>query len=89
MLDATTFGRLARAARIMAGYDRQQEAAEAFNGLRDFTISVRTLGAVERGEVVPTVEFLMAATAVYNPPGGLAYWVAAVRDDMRQLVLGP
>lgn len=55
IFDRHTYGRLARAARIIAGHDRVEDAAVAITERTGLDLSSRTLYAIERGEQEPSI----------------------------------
>lgn len=82
LLDRLTFGRLLRAARIIAGYDRVEDAAVAVHERTGVDLSARTMYALERGEQEPTTSQFLALTMALRPPGGSNYWSSALRPDV-------
>lgn len=81
ILDAEQFGRLLRAARIVAGFDRVRDAAAAIRNTSGVAITERALYALERGEQRVTVEQLLGVVVTYRPIGGGAFFAGAVRRD--------
>jgi transcriptional regulator with XRE-family HTH domain len=82
IFDRATFGRLLRAARIIAGYDRVEDAAAAIHQATGVDISPRTIYALERGEQEPTASQFLALTVTLRPPAGETYWQGAMRADV-------
>lgn len=81
MFDPVAYGRLARAARIIAGHDRVEDAAHAIAELTGVEISARTVYAIERGEQSPSVEQYVALSLAYRPPGGPGYWDGSLSPE--------
>jgi transcriptional regulator with XRE-family HTH domain len=82
ILNESHFGRLARAARIAAGYPTTLAGAQALTRF-GLNISDRSLAALERGELKPTVAMLAGLTTVYRPPGRMAYFIPSMRQDIQ------
>lgn len=83
LLDASVVGRRLRGARIVAGFDRVQDACVAIHEL-GVSLSERTLYAIERGEQLPSWEQMIALMMVYDPPGGMRYTEPALRADAQE-----
>ena len=81
LMDPVIYGRRLRAARIMAGYDRVSDLVEAVNRKTGVLVSDRTAYAIERGEQPPSVDFFMAVILTLHPPGGVAYFLNAMRSE--------
>lgn len=77
LFDPETYGRLARAARIIAGYDRVEDVPAAVLERCGVEISARSIYGIERGERAPSIEQYFALALTYAPPGGSAYWDTA------------
>lgn len=86
LIDLVVFGRLVRAARIIAGFESVKAAADAVRERTGITISDRTLYAIERGEQEPTITQLVAFAMAFNPPGGQVFFAQAYRDDVRVML---
>lgn len=86
LVDRERMGRLLRAARIVAGYDRVEDAAHAMTESTGLTISSRTLYALERGEQSVSLDHLIAAAMTFRPPTGIAFFREAVRDDVKSML---
>jgi transcriptional regulator with XRE-family HTH domain len=82
IFDREVFGRLLRAARIIAGYDRVEDAAAAVHDQTGVDISARTIYALERGEQEPTASQFLALAVTLRPPSGETYWASAMRPDV-------
>jgi hypothetical protein len=84
IIDREKFGRLARAARVIAGFDRVEDAAAAIRKTAGIEVSARTIYALERGEQDPTMPQFLAMNLTYLPPSGVWYWDSALREDVRE-----
>jgi hypothetical protein len=82
LIDLAVFGRHLRAARILAGFDTVAAAAEHISEEAGISLSERSLGAMERGEQMPSMEQFVAIAFVLNPPGGGSYWMPMLRPDL-------
>ena len=74
LVDPRAYGRLVRAARILAGFDRVEDASRAIEERTGVTVSTRTLYAIERGEQTTTMEQFAAIAITFDPPSGEVYW---------------
>lgn len=83
LVDRAHMGRLFRAARIMAGYDRVEDAAAAVHQATGAQISARTWYALERGEQAVTLDQMLAAAMTFRPPTGVGFFREAVRADVK------
>ena len=88
IFDPCAYGRLARAARIIAGHDSVEEAVRAIQNASGLEISARTLYALERGEQTPTIPQYIVLAMTYAPPGGPSYWFAAFSEHVRHQFFG-
>lgn len=68
IIDLKEYGRLVRAARIMAGFDRVADAIAAIEEECGYRWSERSMYALERGEVMPTIVQWQSITLTYKPP---------------------
>lgn len=82
IFDRETFGRLLRAARIIAGFDSVADAAAAITERTGVAVSERTIYALERGEQDPTAPQFLAVAVTFRPPGGEGYWSPCMRADV-------
>lgn len=80
IIDPVIFGRLLRAARIVAGYDRVSDFATVLRSTTGVQVSDRTIYAVERGEQACSLDFFIAAIMVLHPPGASAYFLPSMRS---------
>lgn len=85
-VDSEAFGRLVRGWRITAGMRTVAHAVDALAS-RNVDVSERTFAAMERGEQRPTLSFAVAFAAVFGAPGGLLYFLPAVREDLRDKLM--
>lgn len=82
IVDPQAFGRLVRAARIVAGFDTVRDAAAAMAEASEVHVPDRSLYAIERGEQKPTLEFFFAVVMTFRPPGGTRFFMRALRPDL-------
>lgn len=82
LIDLAVFGRHLRAARILAGYETVHAAAHHISEVAGISLSERSLGAMERGEQMPSMEQFVAISLALKPPGGGTYWLAMLRADL-------
>lgn len=85
LVDKVQMGRLIRAARIVAGYDRVDDAAEAISEMTGTTMSSRTLYALERGEQTISLEQMIAVVMTFRPPGDIVFFEGGTRPDVQQM----
>jgi hypothetical protein len=83
IIDLITYGRLVRAARIIAGHDRVEDAAVAVHEHTSVEISARTLYAIERGEQMPSIPQYFGIALTFTPPGGSNFWDQAFSSDVQ------
>lgn len=84
LIDPIVYGRLVKAARIMAGYDRVTDAAAGVTRKTGVKMSDRTLYSIERGSHVPSIEQYMALLLTYSPPTGDGFFMQCFREDVRE-----
>lgn len=87
LVDGKQYGRLLRAARIVAGFDRVEDAAHAVQEMTGVHLTARSLYALERGEQRPTVEVFFAVLMTYRPPGATRFFMGALRDDLQNYLV--
>lgn len=80
--DRAAFGRLVRAARVIAGIDTVAELSELIARRSNVHLSERTLYAIERGEQDVTVIQYIAIVMTLDPPGGALYWDRCLSTDV-------
>ena len=81
LVDPVIFGRRLRAARIMAGFDRVVDLVDALDRKTGVRVSERTAYAIERGEQLPSVDFLMAVILTLHIQGGIEYFLPAMNAE--------
>jgi hypothetical protein len=86
VFDRATYGRLVRAARIIAGFDRLEDLPAVILERTGVEISTRTLYSIERGEQTVTVPQYFALAVALDPPAGLAYWESAMGEGVRAII---
>jgi len=80
IVDKVAFGRRLRAQRILAGFDRATEFTTLLRSQYGVDVSDRTVYAIERGEQMPHIDFLFAATVALQVPQD--YFMPAIRSDV-------
>lgn len=88
LVDHETFGRLAKAARIIAGYGSVKDACQAMSDELGFEMSTRRLYNIEAGKVSTTQEDWVAFMLLYRPPDGLLYFWRAFSPEVRERLGG-
>lgn len=86
VIDRDQMGRLIRAARTIAGFDRVEDAANAISERTGHRMSTRTLYALERGEQNLSLEHLIQIVMTFRPPGNVVFFNGAYRDDVREML---
>lgn len=87
MIDSQDLGRRVRAARVLAGIENIGVVTEAIGDL-GIVVSDRTLYAIERGEQPVAYDLLVALINILQPPGGLRFFNPAIREDLREQLIG-
>ena len=80
IIDMTVFGRYLRSLRMRQGLETGRAFVEVLRRDYGVDISERTLYAMERGEQMPRLDFVIAALAALDVD--LAYFYPAVRGDV-------
>jgi len=80
IIDTAVFGRYLRSLRMRQGFETGREFVDALRGKYGVDVSDRTLYAIERGEQMPRLDFVIAALAALD--ADLAYFYPAVRGDV-------
>lgn len=80
VVDLVVFGRRLRALRVLNGYDRVGDLTTILRGKYGVEVSDRTVYAIERGEQMPHIDFLLAVCAALNADHH--YFAPAVRPDV-------
>lgn len=86
LVDRVQMGRLIRAARTIAGFDRVEDAARAVVDRTGISMSARTLYALERGEQALTLEHMLAIVMTFTPPGNVVFFNGGYRDDVQRML---
>lgn len=84
LIDRQAYGRLLRAARIVAGYDRVEDAVQHVHQDTGLHLSPRTWYALERGEQGVTLEQHLAILLGLRPPSGPEFFRAALSPLLRE-----
>ena len=74
IVDKKILGNYVRGARHTAGYRSQRECVLAL-AAEGCAMTAWTLGAIERGDRMPSLDEFVALTLLLAPPGGLRYFV--------------
>lgn len=80
VVDLKTFGRRLRALRVLRGFDRASDFTAVLRSRYGVESHDRTLYAIERGEQMPGLDFVLACVAILHPP--IHYFGPAIRDDV-------
>ena len=80
IIDMAVFGRYLRSLRMRQGFETGRAFVEVLRRDYGVDISERTLYAIERGEQMPRLDFVIAAIAALD--ADLAYFYPAVRSDV-------
>lgn len=82
VVDKVVLGRRLRALRVLAGFDRVTDLVTILRAQYGVDVSDRTVYAIERGEQMPHLDFIVAVLAACNEMP--QYLGAAVRGDVHQ-----
>lgn len=85
LVDRERMGRLIRAARIVGGFDRVEDAAAEITRKTGYKMTSRTLYAIERGEQALTLEQMLALAMTFEPPGGVTFFNGGFRSDVQEM----
>jgi transcriptional regulator with XRE-family HTH domain len=80
IIDTTVFGRYLRSLRMRQGFETGRDFVDLLRSEYGVDVSDRTLYAIERGEQMPRLDFVIAALAALD--ADLAYFYPAVRSDV-------
>ena len=80
IIDKVVFGRRLRAQRVLQGFDRVSDMVGILRSQYGVDVSDRTVYAIERGEQMPHLDFVLACVAILRPP--LHYFAPAIRPDV-------
>lgn len=86
IVDLVVFGRRLRAQRIIQGYDRVGQLTHVLRSRYGIDVSDRTVYAIERGEQMPHLDFVLGVVAALDCP--LHYFAPAMRHDVWQALIG-
>ena len=80
IIDMAVFGRYLRSLRMRQGFETGRDFVDVLRREYGVDVSERTLYAIERGEQMPRLDFVIAALAALDTD--LAYFYPAVRSDV-------
>lgn len=86
IVDRVVFGRRLRAQRVLEGYDRVGQLTHVLRSRYGIDVSDRTIYAIERGEQMPHLDFVLGVVAALNCP--LHYFMPAIRHDVWSALVG-
>lgn len=84
IVDRVVFGRRLRAQRIIQGYDRVGQLTHVLRARFGIDVSDRTIYAIERGEQMPHLDFVLGVIAALDCPRG--YFNPAIRADVVEVL---
>jgi DNA-binding XRE family transcriptional regulator len=85
IVDRVAFGRRLRARRVLEGYDRVGQLTHILRSRYGVDVSDRTIYAIERGEQMPHLDFVLAVVAALKTP--LHYFAPVIRSDVWQALV--
>jgi transcriptional regulator with XRE-family HTH domain len=85
IVDKVAFGRRLRAQRVLMGFDRVGQLTDVLRSRYGVDVSDRTIYAIERGEQMPHIDFLLGVMAALEV--NFTYFSASVRHDVWQDIL--
>lgn len=80
IVDQVAFGRRLRAQRVLMGFDRVQQLTHILRSRFGVDVSDRTVYAIERGEQMPHLDFVLGCIVALECP--LHYFAPALRHDV-------
>lgn len=80
IVDKVVFGRRLRAQRVLQGYDRVGQLTHVLRSRYGIDVSDRTIYAIERGEQMPHLDFVLAAMDALEM--NFVYLAPSVRHDV-------
>lgn len=86
IVDTVAFGRRLRAQRVLQGFDRVGQLTHVLRSRYGIDVSDRTIYAIERGEQMPHLDFVLGVVAALECP--LHYFAPAIRHDVWQVLVG-
>lgn len=87
VIDKQTFGRRLRALRVLQGFDRASDFTAVLRARYGVEVTDRTLYAIERGEQMAHLDFVLACVAILAPPQD--YFAPAIRPDVVKALYTP
>lgn len=84
IVDLVIFGRRLRALRVLNGFDRVRDMVSILRSKYGVDVSDRTVYAIERGEQMPHIDFILAVSAILEPPND--YFTPAYRSDVTEML---
>lgn len=86
VIDRVVFGRRLRARRIIEGFDRVGQLTYVLRSKYGVDVSDRTIYAIERGEQMPHLDFVLGVVAALKCP--INYFQPAIRHDVWEALMG-
>ena len=86
IVDRVVFGRRLRAQRVLMGYDRVGQLTHVLRAQYGVDVSDRTIYAIERGEQMPHLDFVLGVVTALQCP--MDYFAPALRHDVWQALVG-
>ncbi len=80
LIDLAVFGKHLKGLRVRQGYEPADLLVADLKSSCGFTVSTRTIYAIERGEQLPRLDLLLALLVVLDED--LAYFYPAFSDDI-------
>lgn len=80
IIDKVVFGRRLRAQRVIMGFDRVGQLTHVLRSRYGIDVSDRTIYAIERGEQMPHIDFVIGVMAALQV--NFTYFSPAVRHDV-------
>lgn len=81
VFDAKELGKRLRGARLTAGYESIDAVNRQLQERYLVTYSSRGLLAIERGGQMPTLDQFLTLVFLYDPPGGIEFFLGAIRPE--------
>ena len=85
IVDRVVFGRRLRARRVIEGFDRVGQLTHVLRSRYGIDVSDRTIYAIERGEQMPHLDFVLGVMTALNCP--IDYFHPAVRADVADYLI--
>jgi hypothetical protein len=80
IVDTVMFGRRLRAQRVLQGFDRVGQLTHILRSRYGIDVSDRTIYAIERGEQMPHLDFVLGVVVALECP--VHYFAPAMRHDV-------